>query len=45
MDTLDYSASVASTEASGISIGLAVAFGVAVALAFPVALADAVEDT
>ena len=45
MDRFDYSAGVASTEASGVAVGFTVAFGVAVAFPFGVALVDAVGLT
>ena len=47
MDSFDYSAGVASTEASGVAPGLTVAFGVGAGVTFPfgVALVDAVELT
>ncbi len=43
IDRFDYSAGVASTGASGVSVGFVVAFGVAVTLPFGVALVDAVR--
>jgi hypothetical protein len=43
LDRFDYSVGVASTEASGVSVGFTVAFGVALTLPFALAEGDAVS--
>jgi hypothetical protein len=45
MDRFDYSAGVASTEASGVAVGFTVALGVAVALPLALAEGDALSAT